>query len=75
MRSNLGSFWGQPPFKIVVSQMGYEWRYGDGTRNPQGDYYYDGVYIEQANFLPEEIINVYSSAQYITNPEFIDIGL
>jgi hypothetical protein len=24
------------------------WIFGDGTRNPQGDYYRDGVYMEPA---------------------------
>jgi len=27
---------------------GGRWMYGDGTRNPQGDYYYMGVYREAA---------------------------
>ena len=43
-----------PPRRFV--QGGVEWRFGQGTRNPEGDYYVGGEYHEPSIFTVEQLV-------------------
>ena len=54
---------------------GSEWRYGDGTRNIQGDYYFEGKYSQPANwsiqYLHDYHPEVFEIPPY---PEYMLVG-